>query len=106
MRRLPGQPTGPLFTEITTQVGLGAAPQPWPDSSFSMAEYLGPGVALFDYDADGDLDLLHLRVPPPGRSERPAANRLLQQQADGTFKDVTEQSGLRESGFSQAVAIT
>ena len=101
----PGAANGPLFTEITTQVGLAPPPQPWPDGSFSMAEYLGPGVGLFDYDADGDLDLLHLRVPPPGRPESPAANRLLQQQADGTFRDVTEESGLRESGFSQAVAI-
>ena len=86
-------------------MGLAPPPKPWPDGSFSMAEYLGPGVGLFDYDADGDLDLLHLRMPPPGLPESPAPSRLLQQQADGTFRDVTEESRLLDSCFSQAVAI-
>lgn len=96
---------GPLFSEITTEVGLEPPSEPWPDGSFSMAEYLGPGVGLLDYDGDGDLDLLHLRVPPPGEPESPVPSRLLQQQDDGTFRDVTSESGLQESSFSQALAV-
>ncbi len=107
----PAPPAGPgaappsPLPEITGRVLPPAAPGPWPDGTFDLREIMGGGVGLFDYDGDGDLDLVDVRHPPPGRSRDPAPNRLLRQEPDGTFSDVTATSGLGDPGFGQGVAI-
>ena len=87
-------------------------------------ETIGPGVALFDYDNDGDLDVLFIQgdilgakktvaqalTPPPGA--RPLTSRLfrndLETRPDGTrvphFTDVTDRSGLDARGYGMGVA--
>jgi len=95
----------PLFTEITAEVGLNLTVEPWPDGTFFLPEVMGPGVAVFDYDNDGDLDILQIRMPPPGQPKAPAPSRLFQQQADGKFLDVTSRSGLSNVVYGQGVAI-
>src|SRR5262249_29423623 len=76
----------------------------------------GSGVALFDYDNDGDLDVYFaqgqpLRNPaaggPPAPGGRLFRNDLVVN-ADGTrtlkFTDVTEQSGIVSRGYGMGVA--
>jgi len=46
-----------LFTEITAELGLEPTPQPWPDGKYYTPEIAAGGVAVFDYDGDGDLDI-------------------------------------------------
>ena len=94
-----------LFVEITTELGLPTPPDTWPDGTHTLPEIMGGGVGLFDYDGDGDLDLLEIRNPPPGQFERPAPNRFYEQLADGTFIDVTSESGLGDPEYGQGVAI-
>ena len=98
-------PTSALFTEITDEVGLGQTDFAWPDGTYFLPEIMGPGVGLVDYDGDGDLDILQPRVPPPGRRDAPAPNRLYRQEADGTFVDVTVEAGLGHPGFGQGLAV-
>ena len=114
----------PLFTEITSAVGLEDASEQWPsDGTYTLPEIMGGGVALFDYDCDNDLDLLQIRSllfrEPTGETEGRAKEisgehwaglfwthfRLFQQQADGSFSDVTDGSGLNDAGYGQGVAI-
>ncbi len=75
---------------------------------------MGGGVAMFDYDNDGRMDLFFtngaaLKDPMP-RTEMPDKrdpkfwNRLYHQKKDGTFEDVTESAGLRGDGYSMGVA--
>ena len=66
----------PLFTEITSEVGLDDTSERWPsDGTYTLPEIMGGGVALLDYDNDGDLDLLHIRSllfrEPTGETQKP-----------------------------------
>ncbi len=72
-----------------------------------IIEANGCGVAFFDYDNDGWLDIFLLngsRVEgfPPGQEP---SNRLLRNNRDGTFVDRTERAGLIRHGWSQGVCV-
>src|ERR1035438_9780589 len=64
----------------------------------------GSGVALFDYDNDGRLDIFLVNGAPltdptpkgtiPQKAGPAHWNRLFHQKSDGTFEDVTEKAGL------------
>jgi hypothetical protein len=79
-----------------------------------LLEAMGGGVAMFDYDNDGRMDLFFtngaLLKDPMAKTEMPDKrdpkywNRLYHQKKDGTFEDVTERSGLRGDGYSMGVA--
>jgi hypothetical protein len=92
-----------LFPEVTAEVGLESGAALW-DGSFYMPEITGGGIALFDSDGDGDLDLLHVRTARPGT--RPDENfNVLYRQAGGRFEDVTRASGIDRPGYGQSAAI-
>ncbi len=93
------------FTEITDRIKLPRDGDRWPDGAYFVPEIMGAGVALLDYDGDGDLDLLQARFPPPGRAGDAAANRLFRQQPDGSFVDATSESGLGDPGYGQGIAV-
>ncbi len=62
-------------------------------------------MAFFDYDNDGWLDLF---VPSGVRwKDTPAetTNRLYQNNRDGTFRDVTKEAGLGQSGWACGVCV-
>jgi hypothetical protein len=80
-----------------------------------LLETMGSGVALFDADGDGRLDIFlvngaHLDDPTapgaiPKKSGPADWNRLYHQKSDGTFEDVTEKSGLKGTGYDFGVAV-
>jgi hypothetical protein len=79
-----------------------------------LIETMGSGVALFDYDNDGRLDLFLVngasidtagkRVTAQKTGEQ-YWNRLYHQRADGRFEDVTEKAGLQGTGYGMGVAV-
>ena len=95
----------PLFTEVTAALGFPHAKTTWPEGTHALPEVIGSGVALFDYNNDGALDILHIRFPPPGKADTPAPNQLFQQQPDGTYIEVTEVAGIGHEDYGQGVAI-
>src|SRR5579871_4838898 len=55
------------------------------------------GVAIFDYDNDGKLDIFFTngaRISDMKKADPSYYNRLFRNKGDGTFEDVTSQSGL------------
>jgi hypothetical protein len=80
-----------------------------------LIETMGSGVALFDYDNDGLLDIFFVNGAPltdpspkgtvPQKTDPKFWNRLFHQKKDGTFEDVTEKAGLQGIGYGMGVAV-
>jgi hypothetical protein len=70
------------FTDVTQQAGLGV-------------EMYGIGVAVADYDNDGNDDIYITCVGP---------NRLFRNLGGGKFADVTARAGVGDPGFSTSAA--
>jgi hypothetical protein len=70
-------------------------------------ETMTGGVAAFDYDNDGLLDLFFTNgaeVPSLEKSNPGFLNRLFHNNGDGTFTDVTQKAGVGGLGYSMGVA--
>lgn len=71
-----------------------------------ILETTGCGAAFFDYDNDGWPDIFLVNGARLDETKAPqASNRLLHNNRDGTFTDVTQRAGLARSGWGQAVCI-
>ncbi|MGH9509091.1 MAG: CRTAC1 family protein [Terriglobales bacterium] len=70
------------FTDVSAKAGVATTAY-------------GQGVAVDDYDNDGDADLYVTAFP---------RNTLLRNHGDGTFTDVTEKAGVAAGGWSSSAA--
>ncbi|MBI3651268.1 MAG: CRTAC1 family protein [Acidobacteria bacterium] len=111
----PQSPSPVTFTDSTASSGLTFKHNASPTSQKYLLESMGGGVAMFDYDNDGRLDLFFANgakltdpMPKdarPDKSEAQYWNRLYHQKADGTFEDVTEKAGVKGAGYSFGAAV-
>ena len=109
------KPTPSGFVDITSAVGARFQYLASHTSKKYLPETMGAGVALFDYDNDGRLDIFFVNGAPlgdptpkgtiPSKSGQAYWNRLFRQKADGTFEDVTEKAGLQGAGYGMGVAV-
>ena len=71
-------------------------------------ETMAGGVAAFDYDNDGNLDIFFTNGADITNLQKNSPkywNRLFRNNGDGTFTDVTERAGLTGTGYDIAVAV-
>ena len=114
-RALPVQ-TAPLpqFEDVTAKSGVRFKQESSRTSQKYLPESMGGGVAMFDYDNDGWLDLFFVngaklqdpmpRGASPDKSDPRFWNRLYHNNRDGTFTDVTERAGLQGRFYGMGVA--
>jgi hypothetical protein len=72
-----------------------------------MIDGIPGGVALFDYDGDGYLDIFFANgahLPELVKDDARFSNHLYHNNHDGTFTDVTDRAGLRGDGYSVGAA--
>ena len=112
------------FTDEAKATGLDFVHFNGMSGGLYMAEIIGPGVALFDYDNDGDLDVYFTQgrmlgdeplsaASFPPRGTRPLRGRLFRNDlavgADGSrtlrFADVTESSGIDATAYGMGAAV-
>jgi hypothetical protein len=94
--------TEPWFEDVTCKVGVHFVHDAGDLSKYQQPQIHGSGVALFDFDGDGRLDIYLLTFGGP---DSRSTNRLYKNMPDGTFQDVTEGSGLGIAGYSTGVAV-
>ena len=106
------------FVDITQTAKLDFQHENSATSNKYLIETMGGGVALFDYDNDGRLDIFFTNgaklddpMPDgkmPDKSDPKFWNRLYHQNPDGTFTDVTEKAGLTgmpQNHYDMGIAI-
>jgi hypothetical protein len=97
------------FTDITREAGITFRHVNGMAGKFYYPETFGSGVALFDYDRDGWLDILLVNgdtfpgETPPGGQHPTLA--LYHNNRNGTFTDVTAATGLDVSLYGMGVAV-
>jgi enediyne biosynthesis protein E4 len=100
----------PLFIDAAEQCGVRFVHGSGAAGQFYMPEPMGPGVAVFDYDNDGDLDILFVQGAPVAGGHSPrGGNRLFRNDgvANGVprFTDVTTQAGVGLAAVGMGVAV-
>jgi enediyne biosynthesis protein E4 len=92
------------FVDITDAAGIHFVHQSAPEKKY-IVESMSGGVALFDYDNDGCLDIYFTNSLTLDHAGDPksAASTLYRGHCDGTFTDVTANSGLAYPGWAMGV---
>src|SRR5665811_1204590 len=95
-----GRPWPSQLTNIARQAGLTQTIVYGAESNVQyLSETSSGGVALFDYDGDGWLDIFIVSGTRFDGAPPEATNRLYRNNHDGTFSDVTDKAGLRRTGW-------
>ena len=97
------------FVDVTTTSGVDFVHTSAMTGRKLLPETMGSGVAVFDFDNDGDQDLLFINQTlwPEDRGTDQAlpTQRLYANDGQGQFTDVTESAGLAVSVFGQGTAV-
>jgi len=97
------------FIDVAEQAGL-KVPNVWGgvDSKRIIIETKGSGLAFFDYDNDGWLDIYLSngnRLDTQWPAGKAPTTHLYKNNRDGTFTDVTEKAGIGRSGWQTGVCV-
>jgi len=105
----PPKPTGPIqFEDRQPASGIDFLLDNSTTPDKPIIETMLGGVAVFDFDNDGLLDVFFTngaKIPTLVKDDPRFWNRLYRNQGDGTFRDVTERAGVQGAGYSMGTAV-
>jgi len=97
----------PWLIDVTSATGIDFTYHSYESGARLMPAIMGAGLALFDADRDGDLDLYLVQgnnlLPSKGK-QADSSNRFYRQETPWQFVDVTDESGLGDGGFGIGAA--
>lgn len=104
--RTQTQPANWQLTDVTAAAGLNFQHNTGAFGAKYLPETMGPGCAFLDYDGDGWLDILLVNGQDwPGHLRRHSTLKLLRNNRNGTFTDVTRAAGLDVELYGMGVAV-
>jgi hypothetical protein len=103
----PGAAAQIRFTDIAARAGVDLVVRNSETPNRYQIEPMIAGVALFDYDNDGRLDIYVCNgasIPGLDKSDERYSNRLYRNRPGLVFEDVTNRAGVKGAGYSMGVA--
>lgn len=93
------------LTDVTAETGIDFHHTDGGSGKHYILEFMGAGLAIFDYDNDGLEDIYFLNgAPLQGTSlDFVPRNALYRNNGDWTFSDVSERAGVAHSGYGLGV---
>jgi enediyne biosynthesis protein E4 len=101
-------PSAIRFEDIAQKSGIHFVTENSPTPMKYQPETMPAGVALFDYDGDGWLDIYLVNgaeMPSMVKTGPKYYNRLFHNNGDGTFTDVSERAGVTGAGYGMGAAV-
>jgi len=96
-----------LLCDVTKETGITFTHTDGGSGRYYIMETVSAGLALFDYDNDGDVDIYFLNGAPLKGTEAEVKpkNTLYRNDGGWKFTDVTERAGVGDCGYGLGVAV-
>ena len=96
-----------ILTDVTKQTGITFKHTDGSSGNRYIVESVSSGLALFDYDRDGDIDIYFLNGSPlkGTKFDKAPKNELYRNDGNWKFTNVTDRSGVGDTGFGLGVAV-
>ena len=98
---------GIRFVDVSAETGIGFEHTNGASGRFHIVETVSAGLALFDYDQDGDIDIYFLNgaFHDSSPSGPLPTNALYRNEGRWRFADVTKQAGVGAPGYGLGVVV-
>ena len=95
-----------VFNDVTRETGITFIHTDGSSGRRYIVESVTSGLALFDYDRDGDVDIYFLNGAPlrGTKYDKAPQNALYRNEGGWRFTDVTDRAGVGDTGFGLGVA--
>jgi len=95
------------LTDVTDKTGITFTHTDGSSGQRYIMETVCAGLALFDYDSDGDVDIYFLNGAPlkGTKSDTPPKNALYRNEGNWKFTDVTAPARVGDTGYGLGVAV-
>ncbi|MBN1805199.1 MAG: CRTAC1 family protein [Sedimentisphaerales bacterium] len=96
-----------ILNDVTKETGITFVHTDGGCGQRYIMETVSAGLALFDYDGDGYIDIYFLNgAPLKGSGDKTTpGNKLYRNQGNWRFKDVTEKAGVGDNGYGLGVTV-
>jgi len=96
-----------VFRDVTKETGITFIHTDGGCGRRYIMETVSAGLALFDFDGDGDIDIYFLNGEPlkGTDSDRKPGNALYRNEGDWRFTEVTQEAGVGNPGYGLGVAV-
>ncbi len=96
-----------LLRDVTEQTGIAFRHTDGSSGRRYVVETVSAGLATFDYDNDGDIDIYFLNGAPlrGTKVKTPPKNALYRNDGGWKFTDVTDEAGVGDTGYGLGIAV-